>query len=76
MPVQLCKNQEGKIQRTEYHAGEYDVVVIGAGHAGIEAGLAASRLGCKTAIFTISVFRLIRRSAFRTNSVIHKACLL
>lgn len=38
-----------------YNAGKYDVVVIGAGHAGIEAGLASSRLGCKTAIFTINM---------------------
>ena len=33
----------------------YDVAVIGAGHAGIEAGLAAARLGCKTAVFTINM---------------------
>ena len=33
----------------------YDVMVIGAGHAGIEAALAAARLGCKTAIFTINM---------------------
>ena len=35
-----------------YHAGTYDVIVIGAGHAGIEAALASARLGCKTVIFT------------------------
>ncbi len=35
--------------------GHYDVAVIGAGHAGIEAGLAAARLGCKTAVFTINM---------------------
>lgn len=34
---------------------EYDVAVIGAGHAGIEAGLAAARLGCSTAVFTINM---------------------
>ncbi len=33
----------------------YDVVVVGAGHAGCEAALASSRLGCKTIIFTVSV---------------------
>ncbi|MBR4797828.1 MAG: tRNA uridine-5-carboxymethylaminomethyl(34) synthesis enzyme MnmG [Oscillospiraceae bacterium] len=33
----------------------YDVAVIGAGHAGIEAALAAARLGCKTAVFTITL---------------------
>lgn len=38
-----------------YYAGEIDVLVIGAGHAGIEAGLAAARLGCKTAVFTINL---------------------
>lgn len=39
----------------EYFAKEYDVAVIGAGHAGIEAGLAAARLGCKTVVFTINL---------------------
>ena len=39
----------------KYFAGEYEVSVIGAGHAGIEAALAAARLGCKTAIFTINM---------------------
>lgn len=38
-----------------YFAGNYDVLVVGAGHAGIEACLAAARLGCKTAIFTINM---------------------
>ena len=38
-----------------YQAGEYDVAVVGAGHAGIEAGLAAARLGMKTAVFTINL---------------------
>lgn len=38
-----------------YFAGEYDVAVIGAGHAGIEAALAAARLGCKTVVFTINM---------------------
>ena len=39
----------------EYISENYDVAVIGAGHAGIEAGLAAARLGCKTAVFTINL---------------------
>ena len=39
----------------EYFAGNYDVIVIGAGHAGIEACLAAARLGVKTAVFTINL---------------------
>ena len=38
----------------EYFASQFDIAVIGAGHAGIEAGLAAARLGCKTILFTIS----------------------
>ena len=37
-----------------YSAESYDVAVIGAGHAGIEAALASARLGCKTVIFTVS----------------------
>ena len=40
---------------TTYHAGSCDVAVIGAGHAGIEAALAAARLGCNTILFTINL---------------------
>ena len=39
----------------KYFAKEYDVIVIGAGHAGIEAGLAAARLGCLVGVFTINM---------------------
>ncbi|MCD7774079.1 MAG: tRNA uridine-5-carboxymethylaminomethyl(34) synthesis enzyme MnmG [Clostridiales bacterium] len=39
----------------KFPAGQYDIAVIGAGHAGIEAGLAAARLGCKTVVFTITL---------------------
>ena len=39
----------------EYNAGDYDIAVIGAGHAGCEAALAAARLGMKTLIFSISL---------------------
>ncbi len=35
--------------------GQYDIAVIGAGHAGIEAGLAAARLGCSTVVFTVNL---------------------
>lgn len=38
-----------------YKMGEFDVAVVGAGHAGVEAALAAARLGCKTVMFTISL---------------------
>ena len=40
---------------TTYHAGSCDVAVIGAGHAGIEAALAAARLGMHTILFTINL---------------------
>lgn len=39
----------------EYFADTFDVAIIGAGHAGIEAGLAATRLGCRTVVFTINL---------------------
>ena len=38
-----------------YKMGSFDVAVIGAGHAGVEAALASARLGCKTVLFTISL---------------------
>ena len=39
----------------EYNAGKFDVAVIGAGHAGCEAGLATARMGLKTLVFSISL---------------------
>lgn len=40
---------------TEFQAGQFDIAVVGAGHAGIEAALAAARLGLETIIFTINL---------------------
>ncbi|QUO36599.1 tRNA uridine-5-carboxymethylaminomethyl(34) synthesis enzyme MnmG [Dysosmobacter sp. Marseille-Q4140] len=40
---------------TEFQAGQFDIAVIGAGHAGIEAALAAARLGMETIVFTINL---------------------
>ena len=39
----------------DYYAGEYDVIVIGAGHAGSEAALACARLGMKTLVTAINL---------------------
>ena len=53
-----------------YKAGEYDVAVIGAGHAGIEAALASARLGASTVIFTIkTVSTLISLNKLRKLNV-------
>lgn len=39
----------------EYFAGEYDVIIIGTGHAGCEAALASSRMGCRTLVLTLNM---------------------
>lgn len=49
-------------QVKHFEAGNYDVVVIGAGHAGTEAGLASSRLGLKTLVLTMSLDSIVALS--------------
>lgn len=45
----------GSLGYTKSHMGEYDVAVVGAGHAGVEAAVAAARLGARTVLFTLSL---------------------
>lgn len=40
---------------TRYEAGSFDIAVVGAGHAGVEAALAAARLGCSVLLLTLSL---------------------
>ena len=51
----MSVNGENEIRRTPYIEETYDVVVVGAGHAGCEAALACARLGLETIIFTVSI---------------------
>jgi tRNA uridine 5-carboxymethylaminomethyl modification enzyme len=48
-------DKDGGLEMKTYEAGTYDVIVVGAGHAGVEAGLASARSGAKTLMLTISL---------------------
>ena len=55
MWISIIKNKARGGLKLKYEAGEFDIAVIGAGHAGCEAALASARLGKKTLIFSISL---------------------
>lgn len=54
-PLEEKQQKKEEIVMQQYEAGKYDVIVIGAGHAGCEAGLAAARIGVKTLIITLNL---------------------
>ena len=57
----------------DYEAGTYEIAVIGGGHAGIEAALAAARLGAQTVLFTMSldaICPVIHRSVERRKGIL------
>ena len=57
MPARDCVTRYtgGSYQNMSYQMEQYDVAVIGGGHAGIEAAMASARLGAKTVLFTLTL---------------------
>ena len=51
----MVKYSKGEIKMDEFIGGEYDIIVVGAGHAGCEAALATARLGLTTAVFSLNL---------------------
>ena len=53
--ISLKSKDYERRRQMDFNAGQFDIAVIGAGHAGIEAALASARLGMKTVCFTINL---------------------